>query len=95
MNENQSIISQKFHSIFRGKIQHRCCGPDETAEDTKDCLSDTTEEVSKLVTGKFRKSPGNINYSAFSSGSTKSYDMHREVANSNISLRGVVLQGIF
>ena len=44
MNENQSIISQKFHSIFRGKIQHRCCGPDETAEDTKDCLGDTTEE---------------------------------------------------
>ena len=41
MNENQSIISQKFYSIFRGKNQHRCCGPDETAEDTKDCLSDT------------------------------------------------------
>ena len=95
MNENQSIISQKFYSIFRGKNQHRCCGPDETAEDTKDCLSDTTEEVSKLVRGKFRKSPGNINYSAFSSGLTKLYDMHGEVANSNISLGGVVLQGIF
>ena len=76
MNENQSIISKKYHSIFRENVSTDFCGPDETAADTKDCLSDTTKEVSKLIRVKFRKSPGNINYSTFSPGWTKLYNIH-------------------
>ena len=68
MNENQSIISKKYHSIFRENVSTDFCGPDETAADTKDRLSDTTKAVSKLIRVKFRKSPGNINYSTFSPG---------------------------
>ena len=41
---------------------------------------------------KFRKSPGNMNYSAFSSGWTKLCNMYRGDRKFNFFLRGVVLQ---
>ena len=45
-----------------------CCDFGDTLLDTKDCLSNITSALSKLVGVKFRKLPGNINYSVFPSG---------------------------
>ena len=65
---------------FRKKVITDCCHPDKTLADTKNCLSDTTEVISKLIGVKFRKSPGNISYSTFqllNNCVNKSCNMHR------------------
>ena len=53
------------------------CDPDETQTDTKDYLNDVTEVTSKLTGVKFKKLPGNINYSTFPPGWTKLCNIHR------------------
>ena len=50
---------------FEKKVTTDCYDLDESLADTKNCLSDTTDVISKLNEMKFRKSPGNINYSYY------------------------------
>ena len=54
-----------------------CYDPDETLAEDKDCLSETTGVISKLIGAKFRKLPGNMNYSTLWSEETKLYNIRR------------------
>ena len=45
---------------FRKKITTDCCGSNETLAGTNDCLSDTTEVISKLIGVKLRKLLGHL-----------------------------------
>ena len=77
INENQSIINKKLNLIFRKNVTMDCCDPDETLADTKDCLSDTTAVISKLIGMRFRKLPRNICYLTFPPWWAKLCSMHR------------------
>ena len=77
MNGNQSIISRKIAWYFQKKVTTDSFYSDETLGDTKYCLSDTPEIISKLVEEKFRKPPGNINYWTFPPRWTKLCNIHR------------------
>lgn len=77
MNGNQSIISRKIAWYFQKKVTTDSFYSDETLGDTKYCLSDTPEVISKLVEEKFRKPPGNINYWTFPPRWTKLCNIHR------------------
>ena len=63
-NENPKINPD----ISGKKVIKGCCDPDEVVADTKDCLSDTLEVISKLIRVKLIKSPGDINYRIFPPG---------------------------
>ena len=80
---------------FRKNFIGDCCDLDETLADTEDRLSDTTDVTSKLTGVKFRKSPGNINYSTFPQGWTRLCNIHRGEWRFKLFQRGVVLQAIF
>ena len=47
------------------------CDHEQILTGIKDCLSDITGVIPKLIEVKFRKSPGNINHLTFSLESTK------------------------
>ena len=56
--ETNLSYTKKLTRYFCKKVTTDCCEPDETLADTKDCLRDTTEIMSKLIKVKFIKSPG-------------------------------------
>ena len=95
LNENQSNKTKKFKTTFREKITKECCDPDETLAENKGCLRDTAGVTPKLIGVKFRKLPGNINYSKFPSGWINYKICIGEVENSNFSQRGVGLKTRF
>ena len=64
-NENQSFITKKFNPIFQEKTTTNCF---DTNCFDKDCLGDIAEVISKFIGVKFRKPPGNTNYSTFPPG---------------------------
>ena len=49
---------RKVEQYFEKKVTKECRDPDETLAYTKDCLSDTTRVISKLIGVNFKKSPG-------------------------------------
>ena len=66
--QKQSIVTKKCNPNFREKVTTYCYDPDETLADIKDCFSNTTVVILKLIEVKFRISPENINYSTFQLG---------------------------
>ena len=54
-DKNQSMIMKKINRVFEEKVNTDCFNSDETLADTKDCLSDTTEVIPKIVGMEFGK----------------------------------------
>ena len=49
------LYPRNLTEYFGKKVTGDCCGHKETLADTKDCLSDTTKLISKVIGVKFRK----------------------------------------
>ena len=92
MNDSNLSLQKKLIQYIRRKVTMDFCDPDGILEDIKDCLSDITEIISKLIEVRSRKSLGNINYSKFPPGWTKLCNIHQGVGKLNFLSEGVALQ---
>ena len=90
LNENQSIITKKFRTIFREKSYQGMLQSRWDPSRHQGWLIDTTGIIPKLIRVKFRKSPGNISYLGFPPRWTNYKICIGEVENSNFSQLGVV-----